>query len=279
MPNFTMLAQNTDVDYVQQACLAAMSIQYTNPKSKICLITNDQVPSKYKELFEHIVEIPWGDHAAKEEWKVSNRWKIIHATPFDETFVLDTDMLVLDNIDTWWTSCQTKDLYYTSQVKTYKDEIVNSRYYRRAFDKFNLPDIYSGIHYFKKNENTFYFYKWLEYALNNWEKFQGDFAGGKFYQKVASVDLTTSIITKVLGLEQDITNSSSIYPTFTHMKLHCQNWQDVRADRWQDVVGVYLNNSLELKIGNFRQRGIFHYTEDDFVTDNIIKTYEKGVGI
>ena len=36
--DFTIYAQNSTDDYVQQACLAAMSIRLTNPKSKICLI-------------------------------------------------------------------------------------------------------------------------------------------------------------------------------------------------------------------------------------------------
>ena len=36
--NFTMLAQNTEVDYVQQAYLNAMSIRATNENVKICLI-------------------------------------------------------------------------------------------------------------------------------------------------------------------------------------------------------------------------------------------------
>ena len=35
MPNFTMLAQNTEVDYVQQA-LNAMSIKATNNDANIC---------------------------------------------------------------------------------------------------------------------------------------------------------------------------------------------------------------------------------------------------
>ena len=47
--NFTMLAQNSNVDYVQQAYLSAMSIRATNKDAKICLITNDNVSKKYKK--------------------------------------------------------------------------------------------------------------------------------------------------------------------------------------------------------------------------------------
>ena len=279
MPNFTMLAQNTKVDYVEQACLAAMSIHVSNPDSKVALITNDPVPDKYKDLVSDIVEIPWGDHAKNEKWKISNRWKIIHATPFEETVVLDTDVLVLDSINTYWNKMQNYDIFYTNFVKDYRNNIITSRHYRWAFEKFHLPDIYSCVHYFRKCEYSFEFYKWLEFALNNWEKFQGEFAGGKFHQKVASVDLTTAIITKILGVEKEITSPYKDYPTFTHMKIHLQGWKNYAAPRWQDIVGVYLNNNCELKIGNYRQRGIFHYTENDFVNKSILKTYEKRLGI
>ena len=56
--NFTMLAQNSNVDYVQQAYLSAMSIRATNKEAKICLITNDNVSKKYKQVFDDIVDIP-----------------------------------------------------------------------------------------------------------------------------------------------------------------------------------------------------------------------------
>ena len=49
MSNFTFLAQNNDKDsYVKQACLLAMSIRATNKERKICLITNDKVPTNFE---------------------------------------------------------------------------------------------------------------------------------------------------------------------------------------------------------------------------------------
>mgnify|MGYP000454046919 CR=1 FL=1 len=99
--NFTIFAQNSKHDYVQQACVAAMSIKLTNPNSAIALITNDEVPDKYQQLFDHIVAIPFNDASINSEWKVENRWKIYHATPFEETVVIDSDVLILSNLDHW----------------------------------------------------------------------------------------------------------------------------------------------------------------------------------
>ena len=47
-----VLAQNNDKDdYVQQACLLAMSIAVTNPNTLISVVTNDNVPKEYVKLF------------------------------------------------------------------------------------------------------------------------------------------------------------------------------------------------------------------------------------
>ena len=277
--NFTMLAQNNDSDYVLQACLAAMSIHATNHDVSICLITNDAVPDKYKPLFDHIVEIPWGDHAADEDWKISNRWKIYHAIPYEETVVMDTDMLVLQDVSTWFDFLRNYDLFYTSKVLTYRGEVVVDNYYRKAFNKFDLPNLYSGFHWFKKCDQAHEFYTWLEMITNNWQQFYKAHAGGKVYQKVCSMDLSAAIAAKIMHIETSITNPNVMYPSFVHMKPKIQNWNQNFTDRWQNRVGVYLDKNLQLKIGNYKQNGIFHYTEKDFVNNHIIGIYEENLGL
>ena len=277
--NFTMLAQNTDVDYVQQAYVNAMSIRATNDNVKICLVTNDNVPEKYKQVFNDIVEIPWGDHAKDSDWKIENRWKIYHATPYDETIVMDTDMLVLQDISSWFDFLRNYDLFFTSNVYTYRNELVTNNYYRHSFVNNNLPNLYSGFHYFKKSDTPHEFYSWLEMITNNWQKFYRQHAGGRLYQKKCSIDLSAAISIKIMNVENQVTNSRVKYPSFVHMKPRIQNWTNSVVDRWQDRVGTYLGEDLQLKIGNFTQTGVFHYTEDDFVSDRMIKIYEKHLGI
>jgi hypothetical protein len=83
------LAQNSDVDYVRQACALALTIKKYNKHNETCLITNDPVPPLYRHAFDHIVPIPWGDSAIGSAWKIENRWKIIHASPFKENIVYE----------------------------------------------------------------------------------------------------------------------------------------------------------------------------------------------
>ncbi len=273
---FVLIAQNSEYDYVQQACTLAMSIKATN-EAKICLITNDKVPSRYEKLFDVIKPIPWSDDAKDNAWKVDNRWKLYHASPYDETIVLDTDMLVLQNIDTWWKFLENYEVFYTSNVYTYRGEKVVDNYYRKTYIANNLPNVYAGFHYFKKCDFAKEFYTLLELVMNNWQLFYGKYAKEQ-YQKFLSVDTSTAIVTKILDCEDRITNKLVKFPTFTHMKPHIQGWKNGSAT-WRSRVGSYLTEDLTLKIGNHLQSGIFHYTEKEFLTDDKINKYERYLGI
>ena len=274
---FVFLAQNSKDDYVLQACLLAMSLKATQQDCNICLITNDDVPVKYKKLFDVIKEIPWTDSAEDKEWKVNNRWKLYHASPYDETIILDTDMLVLQDLENWWAFLKNYDLFFVSNVYTYRGELITSDYYRKTFTVNELPNLYAGFHYFKKCDFAKDFYSWLELVMNNWEFFYGKYAK-ELYQKSLSVDLSAAIVAKILDCDKQITNNKTLFPSFTHMKPYIQGWENV-GSKWQDRVGSYLTDDLKLKIGNHMQQGIFHYTEKDFVTHDKIKKYRTWLGV
>ena len=259
-----VLAQNNETDnYVEQSALLAMSLRHHNDVP-ISLITNDQVPEEYVSLFDKIIPIPFGDSAEDSEWKVENRWKIYHASPYDETIVMDTDMLVLQNIDVWWNFLSNYEVFYTSNVLTYKGETANTSYYRKTFIDNELPNLFCGLHYFKKSDFAQQFYTWLELVVNNWETFYEQQLLASSRPTHVSMDVCTAIVTKILDCESVITNKVAKFPSFTHMKPYCQGWNTVQTS-WQDQIGVYISKDGSTKLGNYAQTGILHYTEKDFV--------------
>jgi len=259
-----VLAQNNATDnYVEQAALLAMSL-HTYNDVPISLITNDQVPEEYVSLFDKIIPIPFADSAKVSDWKIENRWKIYHASPYDQTIVMDTDMLVLQNIDVWWDFLSNYEVFYTSNVLTYKGETANTSYYRKTFIDNELPNLFCGLHYFKKSDFAQQFYTWLELVVNNWETFYEQQLLASSRPKHVSMDVCTAIVTKILDCESVITNKVAKFPSFTHMKPYCQGWNTVQTS-WQDQIGVYISKDGSTKLGNYAQTGILHYTEKDFV--------------
>lgn len=258
--------------YVTQAYLCAMSILATKNSYPISIVTSTNVPENYKWAFEQIIPVPWYEET-NSRFQTENRWKLYHATPYDETIVLDADVLVLQNLDYLWSLFKNYDVYYPTRVFTYRKELVNNDFYRKAFTANNLPNVYNTLHYFRKSDKSKEYYAWIELINNNWELFYGHFCKEHF-PKTASMDISCAIAAKIMDVDTEITNNKQDLPMIVHMKPAIQNWKN-KTTYWQDRVGVYLTNDLKLKIGNHLQDTVFHYTEDDFVSDEILRKYER----
>ena len=263
-----IFAQNSNIDYVKQAYALALTIKKHNKINSVCLVTNDDVPKKYAKVFDHIIDIPWGDSASKSTWKIENRWKLIYASPYDETMVYDSDMLLTNSNDKLWKYFEEKDLVLTSKVLDYKGNIIQDTILRKCFVENKLPNVYFGFHYFKKTTRAYEFYKWLEIITKNWQEFYAKFTP-KSTQKFCSMDVNAALALMFMGTEDEMT--SNVCPTFTHMKPQIQGWTQ-SSSSWRTQVGVSYTTDNKLKVGNFLQTGVFHYTEDDFLTNNIINT-------
>lgn len=264
------LAQNTStVDYVRQAYALSLSIKVFNKENKTCLVTNDIVPEEYKHAFDYIVPIPWKDQARNSQWKIENRWKIIYATPFDENIVYDTDMLLMNSNDHWWEHLKEFNLCFATDVLDYKGNTISSNFYRKSISDNTLPNIYTGVFYFKKVKETYEFFKWLEVIVNNWQIFYKKYLK-KSTQTFCSIDVSAALATKLTG----ITVHKVPILTFVHMKPHLQGWRNVPSKCF-DVLDYYLNDNLSLIVGNYKQHRLFHYVEKDFITNDMILTLEN----
>lgn len=259
------LAQNSDVNYVRQAYALALSIKIHNKiHNQTCLVTNNVIPEEYKHAFDYIVPIPWEDAANSSQWKIENRWKIIYATPFEENIVYDADMLLLQTNDHWWKYLKEKNLAFTTTVTDYRANVASSNFYRKTFALNNLCNLYTGIFYFKKNKETYEFFKWLEFIINNWRPLYKKHLN-KAPQQFCSLDVSASLAIKFM----DYQIQDTPILTFTHMKPKMQGWK-IDSNKWTNILNVTLDDNLKLIVGNFVQNNIFHYVEDEFLADDII---------
>lgn len=272
---FLVIAQNNDTtDYVTQAYMLALSIKYSQKTVKnISLITNNNVPEKYKSVFDEIIAIPFNDDAANSNWKVENRWKLYYASPYYETIVLDTDMLLLEDISVWWNHCSMYDIKFCSKIKNYKLDVVEiDTAHRKTFIENQLPNVYFALHYFKKSELAENFYKVLEFVVNNWELCWTEFAP-KEYQNWLSIDLAAAIAIEITGINS-LAYDKHCPLEFIHMKVPIQGWPRLSTS-WRDNVFWNLDNSGKLVVGNIIQGKLFHYVEKDFASQQTIKILEK----
>ena len=121
---YIVIAQNNDtVDYLQQAYALALNLKLTQSTVSnltVCVDkkTKSLIQPKHKKMFDKIVDIPWNDEATDADWKINNKWKYYYMTPYDETVILDTDMIFPFDISNWWEHLSTKDVWACTNVKT-----------------------------------------------------------------------------------------------------------------------------------------------------------------
>jgi hypothetical protein len=273
---YLILAQNNkDHNYLKLAYVLALSIKVTQSTvTSVSLVTDviDAVPKHYKKVFDNIIEIPWYDDALNSDWKIENRWKLYHISPYDETVILDSDMLFLSDVSNWWNYLSTNhDICFTTSVKTYRNELISSDYYRKAFTANRLPNFYSAFVYFKKTDKAKEYWELVEIITKNWKKYYQKFLP-EHRPKFLSMDVVFALAAKILCIEDELTSSFD-YPNFVHMKSKAQNWKNT-SDDWMENVGIYLNEKGSLKIGNYQQHGIFHYTDKNFMMEHMLYTFE-----
>lgn len=271
---FIVIAENSrNIDYVRLAYALALSICTTQKTIKnISLMTNDEVPENYKKVFDEIIPIPWLDPTKDSRYKAENRWKLYHKSPYDETIVLDVDMLVLEDLTEWWEYCSKYEIKFCSRVKNHKLEIITDDTYRRAFTKNRLTNPYFGLHYFKKSKEAHEFYKVLEFVCNNWEYCYDKFAPEE-WQNWLSMDLASAIAIEISGLQEQAIDICCPLE-FIHMKPGVQSWTS-KFESWRDAVPWWLNRKGDLVVGNIKQSKIFHYVEKDFMTIDLLKRLEE----
>ncbi len=278
---FFTFAQNGTFDYLRLAYGLALSLKATQvevPYLAVGITPGTIVPKEYAWAFDEIIEIPWGDAAKDSSWKLENEWKAYHMTPYEETIKLDCDMLFLQNVDSWWDTLATQDFWACTTALTYRGNEATSDFYRKTFTANNLPNVYSAFMYFKYSDLAKSVFEMTELIFQNWEHFTFTFMEEPRPTEV-STDVAIALAIKLLGVEDECTNTLRGVPNFTHMKSQMQDWTGSREipENWLESVSVYMTEDLELKIGRFRQLAPLHYHLKEFLTDEMIELYEAKV--
>jgi hypothetical protein len=199
-------------------------------------------------------------------------------TPFDETVVLDADMLFPADISHWWDILAQKEMWITDKPRTFKGEIITSTEYRPSFPSNNLPNAYTAFMYFRKTSMVHEVFKMTQLIFENWERFYYDFMD-ETRPKTLSGDVAYALAIKILGLENECFDTLSI-PTFVHMKSYVQNIdKKLLSEDWTKNIPTYFSDECKFKIGNYEQYYPFHYQIKEWLTNDMILKLERKIDL
>jgi hypothetical protein len=267
-----VVASNDNVDYLKLAYALALSIKNTQKPGydKVALvIDNPKLVDNLKSpwVFDHVIEWDKETHWDGRSW-------MDQLSPFENTVCLDADMLFLRDYSHWIDYfIENCELYIPSKALTYRGEIITNDFYRKAFTKNNLPNLYSMFTFFKQeSELATEFFNLGRCIIKNPSEFSNLYLS-KHKPKVVGTDEAFALSARILDIA-DIISYDLEFPNLVHMKPMIQNWSWT-ADRVTEHAGFYFNTQGNLKIGNYQQHNIVHYVEKDLVNDEIVSMLEE----
>ena len=272
----TIAQNNSTTDYLRQAYAQAMSVKLTMPGSKYAVIvdeeTNAKVTEQHRRVFDYVIQLPHDD-AIELEWKLANEWQVCHLSPFKETIKVESDILFTRSIEHWLTLFRLKSIVLGLGCKDFQGNTAASRAYRQVFDENDLPDVYTGLMYFRYTKETYDFFNAVKSIFHNWDLVARSL---KYYNDTQpTTDLVFAIAAHFAGVET-CTLPGCDFINFAHMKNSINNWTE--ATPWSELVLTETDVPM-IRINNTNQYHPLHYQDKTWLTDELIERYESGLGI
>jgi hypothetical protein len=270
---FLTIAQNNDkVDYLTLAYVQAMNVKILHPGYEYAVIvdknTAKSVTDKMKKVFDYIIELPI-DLAERHSTKYANEVQVIKLSPFRETFKLESDLLFTRPITHWIHALRKKNIVLANNCKNYRNINVDSMRYRNFFKINNLPNIYTGLMYFRYCKEAFQFFQLAEKIQYNWKLISDEFI--KVDEDTPSTDVLYAITAKLYGIEECTIPSLDFF-NFIHLKLAINEW-GWNNSGWTDIVSHEFDDNM-IRINNLNQYYPVHYFEKSFCSQEIIEYFE-----
>jgi hypothetical protein len=266
------VAPHQGVKYELMAYALALSIKNTQKEGydKVALVIDDKTKLKNFNspwVFDHVIE--WD----QETFWDGRSW-MDELTPFEYTVCLDADMLFMRDYSHWIDYfVENSELYIANKSYTYRGEVVTNTYYRQAFVKNDLPNLYSFYTFFKKDsELAKEFFELGRSIIKNPKEYSNLFLSN-YKPKIMGTDEAFALSAKILDIADEISYELE-FPKVAHLKGQVQNfpWP---ADFVSDHVGFYFDVNAKLKVGNYQQDCIVHYVEKDRIDLEIINILEE----
>jgi hypothetical protein len=267
-----IVSTHADIDYLKCAYAAALSIKNTQKPGydQVALVIDNPIIVKNLKspwVFDYVIEWNKEKHWDGRSWMDT-------LSPFTNTVCIDADMIFLRDYSHWIDYfIEHKDLYISNNAFTYRGEKISNDFYRKAFTKNNIPNLYSMFTFFKKNtEIATEFFTLGRYILKNPTEFKNLYMLDH-KPKVIGTDEAFGLAAKLLDITDEIAHDLD-FPKLVHLKPMVQNWP-WSAEKVTEHAGFYLNKNGKLKIGNYQQTDIVHYVEKDLITDEVISLLEE----
>jgi hypothetical protein len=255
---------NSNVNIVTAAALA-QSIRMHDPDREICVVVGKfaEVPEKYEEVFDYIIELPFGRTDPNSDNIFANFWQLYYMSPFDETMFINTYALITGEIASIWSVSNFDDIvcFSTCDFTGRQSQTVKLC----DTDDVQLQKFGGDVLYFKKSERAAEFFKMADPVFKNWRHIYRTYTDNITYR---NFDLTVllNIVGYMLGEEYYVSDN------FSYIDLSLTPDEAPGVEDSHSNINFWMDEKFDkVKINNYNQNGIFVYHEPELIDDTIMK--------
>jgi len=263
---------------IRAAGTLASTIKHLDQEREVAVVVEsiDQVPKKYEHCFDYIVELAYGKTDYEDSNQQVESWQAFYCTPFDETLLINSYAVAVDNLEMLWHGVDDHQLLFGSPNDFRGDNLDDSsRFWVQR--KNNLPFFNAELIYFKKDIKASEFFKMCDAVFRNWREVYGIYAKenrpGWF-----DYTLSVNIVAHMLGENYEFSVRYMEYTDFIPETIRIKDQENNSAD-WKESCNVWINGN-QIKVNNHRQTGLFVYHDSDIIDkethDRIRNRYKKA---
>ena len=195
------------------------------------------------------------------------------SSPYDHTAFIYADSLVLSDITPCFDLLLKQDFVFPKAVD-YKSHVLPSTLFnnRHMITKNNMPDVWTNFFLYKKEplnqvtrEMSTLFDFWKDLKDTVYPDYSNDGALGLHFNVIMSAAM------KLLNQ-----SAVSYGVTFTNMSQQTNNLElsHLADKKWHQLLSVWATDDGNVKVENYNQTGVWHYTHD-WLDSNHIKAIRK----
>lgn len=273
---FLTFAQNTpEVDYLHLAYVQALNIKATQRNTQFAVVvdapTRELVNEDHLSVFDYVIDLTIDHNSPASNWKLANEWQAFWLTPFKETIKLESDLLFTRSIDHWWDTFRFREVFLSHGCRNYQQQFSDSRKYRKLFDDNHLPDVYSGLMYFRFSQTARDFFMCARAIYENWPAVRDTLRNCD--DNTATTDVVFALAAQIIGPEL-CTLPSADFINFTHMKPAHNGFSEELT--FSEVFLTEFDRGM-IRINNINQYHPLHYYDKKFPTGEMIEYYRSRI--
>ena len=278
---FITLGINTEVNKIKYCYGLALSIKGCDPEAEVCLVVDkgkvDEVPKEYHHVLDYIVELPYGNTAYKDGFHGMNLWQLYHCSPFEENIYLDADTLMHNvKIEDLWNLLSKNEMSIPKNAFSYRNLPADPRMRFEFEETYKLPQFYNNLIYWKHGTQTAEeWFKLADPILQDWRSVYNN-----FFQDKKPDTFNKNVLCNLITHYGDLKEQVQCF-VGNHYDIHSDNqgvWYDEVPDNWTEMINYWVSDNGKVQIENsIISSGIIHYTDENFLTDEVIDVYRTNI--